>query len=360
MRPPVRHGCQREMTTLQPSAQTSVESALGAEGSGRLLRVLARVREAGLLIALAAIVVIVTVQAPRFLHITNLRQILLSVSILAIVAVGQTLVVLTRNVDLSVASSVGLVAYVVRDLLKDHPGMGIPAAIAAGLVIGALLGAINGSLVTVGRVPAIVATLGTLYVYRGVVFAIGGGDLITASEVPSTFRQIALARPWGVPAPIIVAAAVTLVFAYLLRYSRFGRALYAVGSNPEAALLAGLPARRLVFGAYVLCGVLCGLGGVLWGARFGSIDARAATGIELQVIAAVVLGGVNIFGGSGTVLGAVLGAILLGTIQNALTILRLNQFWLQAISGAAILLAVTVDALVTRRVRRALVVRQRR
>jgi rhamnose transport system permease protein len=294
------------------------------------------------------------------LQITNLRQILLSVSILAIVAVGQTLVVLTRNVDLSVASSVGLVAYVVRDLLKDHPDVGIPAAIAAGLLLGALLGAVNGSLVTLGGVPAIVATLGTLYVYRGIVFAIGGGELITASEVPKSFRQIALSRPWGVPTPIIIAAAIALIFAYLLRYSRFGRELYAVGSNPEAARLAGLPTRRLVFAAYVLCGVLCGVGGVLWGARFGSIDARAATGIELQVIAAVVLGGVNIFGGSGTVLGAVLGAILLGTIQNALTILRLNQFWLQAISGAAILLAVTVDALVTRRVRRALVLRHRR
>ncbi len=348
------------MTTLQPSAQPHAEAALHLEKGSRLIRILARIREAGLLIALAAIVIVVTVQAPRFLQITNLRQILLSVSILAIVAVGQTLVVLTRNVDLSVASSVGLVAYVVRDLLKDHPEIGIPAAIAAGLLLGAILGTVNGSLVTLGGVPAIVATLGTLYVYRGVVFAIGGGELITASEVPRQFRQIALSRPWGVPTPIIIAATIALIFAYLLRYSRFGRELYAVGSNPEAARLAGLPTRRLVFTAYVLCGMLCGLGGVLWGARFGSIDARAATGIELQVIAAVVLGGVNIFGGSGTVLGAVLGAILLGTIQNALTILRLNQFWLQAISGAAILLAVTVDALVTRRVRRALVLRHRR
>lgn len=348
------------MTTLQPSAQSRSARLAAVAGSGQFLRLLARIREAGLLIALAAIVVIVTVQAPRFLQISNLRQILLSVSILAIVAVGQTLVVLTRNVDLSVASSVGLVAYVVRDLLRDHPDIGIPAAIAAGLLIGALLGAINGALVTIGGVPAIVATLGTLYVYRGVVFAIGGGELITASEVPQGFRDIALSRPWGIPTPIIVAAAVALVFAYLLRSTRFGRELYAVGSNPEAARLVGLSVGRRVFTAFVLCGLLCGLAGVLWGARFGSIDARAATGIELQVIAAVVLGGVNIFGGSGTVLGAVLGAILLGTIQNALIILRLNQFWLQAISGAAILLAVTADALITRRVRRSLVVRLRR
>lgn len=329
------------------------------EGS-RLIDLLVRVRELGLLVALGIIVLVVSLQASHFLTVSNIRQILLSVAILAIIAVGQTLVVLTRNVDLSVASMVGLVAYMVRDLLRDHPGMNTALAVAIGLAIGAALGAFNGLLVAGGGVPAIVATLGTLYVYRGITFAVGGGELVTAGEVPDSFRQIALSRPLGIPTPIIIAAIVTLVFTYILRSTRFGRQLYAIGSNPSAAQLIGLPSGKLVFLAFTICGLLCGLAGVLWGARFGSIDARAATGIELQVIAAVVLGGVNIFGGSGTVAGAVLGAILLGTIQNALVILRLNQFWLQAISGGAILVAVTIDLLITQRLRQTLVRRRRR
>ena len=326
--------------------------------ANRLVTILSRIREAGLVIALTAIVVGVTISEPRFSSVNNARQILLSVSIIAIVAIGQTLVVLTRNIDLSVASIVGVVAYEVRDILADNPGMSITLAIVIGLMIGAGLGAINGALVTVGKVPAIVATLGTLYVFRGLTFAVGGGKLITASDLPPDFREIALSRPGRVPTPIIIAVALGLVCAYLLRYSRIGRQLYAIGSNPDAARPAGIQADRVVFGAYVACGTLCGVGGVLWGSRFGSIDARAATGLELQVVAAVVLGGVNIFGGSGTIVGAMLGAVLLGTIQNALTILRLNQFWIQAISGGAILLAVTVDLLITRRLRRSLTARR--
>jgi rhamnose transport system permease protein len=327
---------------------------------GRLIELLIRVRELGLLVALALIVIVVTMQARHFLTLGNIRQILLSVAILTIIAVGQTLVVLTRNVDLSVASMVGLVAYSVRDLLRDYPELNIALAVVIGLLLGAALGAINGLIVAAGGVPAIVATLGTLYVYRGVTFAVGGGQLVTASEVPEGFRQIALSRPWGIPTPIIIAGAVVLVFTYVLRSTRFGRQLYAIGSNPSAAQLIGLHTGRMVFFAFTLCGLLCGLAGVLWGARFGSIDARAASGLELQVIAAVVLGGVNIFGGSGTVIGAMLGAILLGTIQNALVILRFNQFWLQAISGGAILVAVTIDLLITQRLRSSLVRRRRR
>jgi len=324
----------------------------------QLVTILGRIREAGLVAALMAIIVGVTISEPRFTSVNNIRQILLSVSILAIVAIGQTLVVLTRNIDLSVASIVGLVAYEVRDILAHNPQMSIGLAIAIGLLIGAGLGAVNGALVTIGRVPAIVATLGTLYVFRGLTFALGGGKLITPSQDPPDFTRLSLSRPWGIPTPIIIAAVLGLIFTYLLRYSRVGRQLYAIGSNPDAARPAGIRTNRVVFGAYVMCGLLCGVGGVLWGSRFGSIDARAASGMELQVVAAVVLGGVNIFGGSGTIVGAMLGAVLLGTIQNALTILRLNQFWIQAISGAAILLAVTIDLLITRRLRRSLALRR--
>ncbi|MDQ3694321.1 MAG: ABC transporter permease [Chloroflexota bacterium] len=326
----------------------------------QVVSTLSRVRELGLVFALLLIVVIVGLQQPRFVSPNNIRQILEAVSILGVLAVGQTLVVLTRNVDLSVASIVGLVAYVAGDLFKQNPGINVGLVIGLVLLMGLGLGAINGLLVTYGQVPAIVATLGTLYVYRGIDYLIASGQQITVSDVPDAYRAIAGAELFAIPLPIVITAVIVLIATYVLRYTRFGRQLYAVGSNPEAARIVGLQRDQIVFAAFALSGLLAAVGGILWGAKFGAVDARAAYGYELQVVAAVVVGGVNIFGGVGTVIGAVLGAIVLGSIQNALTILRLNPFWLQAISGGVILLAVLIDALITRRLQRMLLARRQR
>jgi rhamnose transport system permease protein len=331
----------------------------GRSGVERMVTVVTRLREFGILVALALVVVVVGVLAPRFLRLDNLSQILLSVSLVAIAATGQTVVVLTRNVDLSIGSMVGLVAFVTGDLLKQHT-FGIPEAVLAGCVVGLGLGAFNGLIVTVGRVPAIVATLGTLNVYRGIDFFVAGGKEVSAIDLPHGYLGIATATVFGVPVLILFAAVIAAAAAYLLRYSRTGRGLYAIGSNPGAAETIGIPSQRLVFGAFVVSGLLCGVAGVLWGSRFGTVNAFAANGLELEVIAAVVVGGVNIFGGSGTVFGAMLGAILLGTIDNSLTLLRLSQFWLQAIDGAVILLAVGADATIRGYVQRILQVRGRR
>jgi rhamnose transport system permease protein len=345
------------------SSERTERAELAPGGVGdrryRLVNLIGRIRELSLLAVLAVIVLVVSVQEPRFVTAGNIRQILLSVSILAIVAVGQTVVVVTRNVDLSVGSMVGLTAYLTADLLAQRPGLPLVAVLALGCLLGVAMGALNGLLVTVGRVPAIVATLGTLYIYRGVDFVVAGGKQVNAADVPQNFLDLATGSVAGIPNLILFAAVVAAVGAAVLRSTRSGRQLYGIGSNPEAARLAGIRAGRLVFAAFATCGLLCGLAGVLWSARFATVDARAATGLELLVVAAVVVGGVNIFGGSGTVLGAVLGAILLGTIENSLTLLHLSQFWLQAVSGAAILAAVTADALITRRVQRILLRRSR-
>jgi rhamnose transport system permease protein len=290
----------------------------------------------------------VSVQEPRFLTASNIEQILLSVAILAIVAVGETLVVLTRNIDLSVGSMVGFAAFVTADLFKQQPGTNLLLAILLGCALGLVLGAINGLIVTVGRVPAIIVTLGTLYVYRGLDFVIAGGTQVSASDVPESYLSLATTRILGIPALILFAAAIAVIFAYLLRSTRSGRQLYAIGSNPEAARLAGIRSDLLVFGAFLLSGLLCGLAGVLWGARFATVDAT------------VVVGGVSTLGGSGTILGAILGAIVLGTVDNALNLLKLSQFWLQAIDGAAIVVAVTLDAFITRWLQRALLTRRQR
>jgi rhamnose transport system permease protein len=346
------------MTTTSKRIEETGTST--SAGQSRLVRLVSRVRELGLFVVLLLIVAIVSVQVPQFLTVSNIEQILLSIAILAIVAVGETLVVLTRNVDLSVGSIVGFAAFVSADLFKQQPGTSILVAVLLGCALGLVLGAVNGLIVTVGRVPAIIVTLGTLYVFRGLDFVVAGGNQVNASDVPQSFLNLATAQILGIPALILFAAVVALVFAYLLYSTRTGRELYAIGSNPEAARLVGIHSNLLVFGAFLLSGLLCGLAGVLWAARFATVDATAATGLELQVIAAVVVGGVNIFGGSGTIVGAMLGAIVLGTIDDALNLLKLSQFWLQAIDGAAILVAVTLDAFITHWLQRALITRRQR
>ncbi|GAC1434881.1 MAG: ABC transporter permease [Ktedonobacteraceae bacterium] len=342
-------------STEREEARTSPRTS-----QSRLVRVVSRVRELGLLVVLLIIIAVVGIQVPNFLSVSNLEQILLSVAILAIVAVGETLVVLTRNIDLSVGSIVGFTAFVAADLFKQQPGSNLFLAILLGCTLGLVLGCINGLLVTVGRVPAIIVTLGTLYIFRGFDFVIAGGTQVSASDVPDSFLSLATTRILGIPALILFAAAIALIFAYLLRFSRTGRELYAIGSNPEAARLVGIRSNSLIFGAFLLSGLLCGFAGVLWGARFATVNSTAATGLELQVIAAVVVGGVNTFGGSGTILGAILGAIVLGTVNDALNLLKLSQFWLQAIDGGAILVAVALDAFITGWLQRALITRRQR
>ncbi len=330
------------------------------KNGNRLVGLVSRVREAGLLVVLLLLIIVVGVQVPEFLTLSNMVQILLSVSILAIVAVGETLVILTRNIDLSVGSVVGFAAFVAADLFKQHPGANLLLGILLGCALGLVLGALNGLIVTWGRVPAIVVTLGTLYAYRGLDFLYAQGNQVSASDVPNSFLSLATAPLLGIPILIWFAVLIALIAGYFLHSSRTGRQLYAIGSNPEAASLVGIRSNLLVFGAFAISGLLSGFAGVLWGARFATVDATAATGLELQVIAAVVVGGVNTFGGSGTIFGAMLGAIVLGTIDNSLSFLRVSQFWLQAIDGAAILVAVTLDAFIKRWMQRLLVVRRER
>jgi rhamnose transport system permease protein len=348
------------MTTTSREVEQAPKRAQASQA--RLLSRVSRVRELGLLIVLLLLILVVGIQVPRFLSIDNFEQILLSIAILAIVGVGETLVLLTRQVDLSVGSIVGLTAFVTAYFFKELPGVNLVVGILLGCGLGLALGVVNGLLISLGRVPAIVATLGTLYVYRGLVFVFASNTTlqVNASDVPASYLALATTQIFGIPTLIIIALVIAVIVGYFLRASRTGRQLYAIGSNPEAAAIIGIRATRLTFGAFAASGLLCGLAGVLWGARFATVDATAATGLELQVIAAVVVGGVNIFGGSGTILGACLGAIVLGTLQNALNILNVSQFWLQAIDGAAIIAAVMLDAFITRWLQRSLLVRRRR
>jgi rhamnose transport system permease protein len=244
----------------------------------------------------------------------------------------------------------GLSAFTVGTLLQNDPRTPVIVALAVGATVGAVCGAVNGALVRYGNVPALVVTLGTLYVVRGITYFWAGGSQINADELPQGFLAFGNATFLGVPDLVLLAILVLVVTGVVLRNYRTGRELYAMGSSPQAARLAGIPVGRRTVGAFVVSGGLAGLAGVLFAARFGTIDAAAGTGYELNVVAAVVVGGVAVFGGSGSVWGAALGALLLTTIGSALAVLEINQFWQQAIVGGLILLAIGADRLVAARV----------
>jgi rhamnose transport system permease protein len=319
-----------------------------------------RLRELGIAIALLVAIVVFSARSDAFLTTGNWRNIAVSVAAVVTVAVGQTMVVLTRNIDLSVGSVVGLSAFISADTLSAHNGLPIAAVAAIAIAVGLGCGLVNGLLVTVGRVPAIIATLGTLYIFRGLVHQVSGGSQVLAFELPTSFKAFALREVLGVPALAVIAIVVAVLGAVVLRWTHWGRDFYAIGSNPEAARLSGIPVARRVLLAFAICGALAGLGGFMFAARFANVSAASGSGFEFDVISAVVIGGVNVFGGVGTVLGAVLGALFIGVIENGFTLLKINEFWKTAFQGFAIVAAVTVDALVTQRLQEALRRRRRR
>jgi rhamnose transport system permease protein len=308
-----------------------------------------RLREGGLALALLAVIVFFWIKATNFMTVGNWQDIAKDVAIVVVVGVGETLVVLTRNIDLSIGSMVGLTAFVAADTLADHNGAPLVLIALLAVGVGLLLGLVNGLLVVVGRIPAIVATLATLAIYRGISFQVTHGQAISAFQLPDSFLSLAATKPLGLPTLAWLAFGVALVGAAVLRWAPWARDFFAIGSNPDVARLAGIPAGRRVITAFALCGALAGLGGFMWASRFPNVDAVAATNFELGVITAVVIGGVNVFGGSGSVLGVVLGAVLVATIQDGFTLLRLSEFWKMFFNGVAIVVAVSIDALVTQR-----------
>ena len=316
-----------------------------------------RIRESGIIVVLVVFVAVTASVQPRFLNITNIQFILINTTVFALLALGETMVVISRNYDLSVGSVLGLSAYLSANLFGQHHGIPIVAVFLAGLGIGLACGLLNGIMVSAGRVPSLVVTLATLYIFRGVDILIVGGKEVVASSRSSAFLDIPKATVFGIPDLAIAIAVVIGIGAYYLRSFRSGRELYAIGSNPDAARLAGIPSGRRIFMAFMVSGAIAGVAGVLWAAQYGTVDSTAGTGYELQVISAVVVGGVAIFGGSGSAVGAALGALLLNTISSALYVLGISPFWDQAIWGFLLIVAISVDRFISVRLTAALRVR---
>jgi ribose/xylose/arabinose/galactoside ABC-type transport system permease subunit len=332
------------------TTETAPAPAAPSERSPRaLVDALVRARELSLVAVIALLVLGTTLAEPRYLNTQNVRDILLNVSIIALLAIGQTVVVVTRNIDLSVGSVLGITAFATGVMFADRDAA-IPLVFVVGIAMGAGFGLINGAMVAYARVPSLVITLGTLYVIRGIDFAWAHGRQINAADMPDSFLHLGTATVLGVPVLTLITLAVLVVVGSVMRSARMGRELYAIGSNPDAAVLAGIRVTRRVLGAFVASGALAGLAGVLFAARYGTLDANAGLGLELAVVSAVVVGGVAIFGGAGTVYCAALGALLLAAIRSALVILQVNPFWEQAINGALLLIAIALDRLLALRV----------
>jgi rhamnose transport system permease protein len=311
-----------------------------------------RYREVSISLIILILVIAVTLRSPSFLSMDNLTDILMNISILIIVALGQTLVLITKGIDLSVSSIIGLVAMMIGFILKQFPNTPIGLIVPLGMLLGAILGSVNGLIISLGNVPPIIATLGTLSIYRGLVFFYSKGTWINSFELPASIKSLSKGTPLGIPNLIIIALIVSVITFYFLRFTRTGRKIYAVGSNPEGVDYAGIRKERIVFLVYLLSGILSGFAAVLWVSRFESAQTNTALGFELQSVTASVIGGVSTSGGVGTVPGVLLGALLLGIIENSLTLIRISAFWKLAAQGLLILIAVVSDKYILKRVER--------
>ena len=339
------------------SAQKNLEPAAAGAGDGapavREERVLTFGdvfgRDAGGLIVLLILFGALTLWSEQFLTISNLENLSRQVAIYGIIAVGQLLVILTAGIDLSVGSVLGLAGCVTAELIVH--GTGVPVAILGGLAVGGAIGVFNGVLVAHAKLPPFIVTLGMLGIARGAVLVLTSAS--TVQPLPDSFGQIANGSDpvLGLPNLLWMLVVVVVVTAFVLRRTVFGRYIYAVGSNPESARLAGVPVTRVLVAVYAIAGFLAAVGGVLLASRLNAGIPTGGTGYELNAIAACVIGGASLFGAKGGAYGAAAGAIIVGTLQNGGNLKNIDPFYLQIIIGALILIAVAFDQYQGRRSR---------
>jgi len=301
-------------------------------------------REAILGAAILTLTLLIASRFPGFIAPSNLANVFNDTAPLIILALGQMVVILTRCIDLSVAANLALTGMAVAMINVALPGLPIPVILAIAVLMGAFMGAINGLLVWKLSIPPIVVTLGTMTIFRGIIFLISDGKWVNSHEMSPAFTGFPRTVLLGLPVLSWVAILTVIVFGIMMARTQFGRSIFAVGGNPHAAVYTGIDVGKTQFWAFVASGALAGLTGYLWVARYAVAYVDIAGGFELEVVAACVIGGISIAGGIGTVGGAVLGAIFLGVVKNALPVVDISPFWQLAISGSAILIAVAFNA----------------
>ncbi|MFD1433788.1 ABC transporter permease [Kroppenstedtia eburnea] len=284
---------------------------------------------------------VLSVMSPHFPSFQNILSISLQTAIIAILALGQTYVIISAGIDLSVGSVLALSGVISRQLLVE--GVPVLPALIIGIVSGGILGLINGLAITKGNLPPFIVTLGMMGVARGIALVLTNG--LPVSGLPDAFTRLGNDRLFYIPIPVLFLIVVAVVGHFVLRRTVFGRYVYAIGSNEEAARLSGIPTALHKTMIYTLCGMFAGLAGVLLSARLISAQPTAGTGYELDAIAAVVIGGASLMGGVGSIGGTVIGAFIMGVLRNGLNLLSVSPFWQQIAIGLVIVLAVYLDQL---------------
>ena len=298
------------------------------------------VQDLGLLIVIAIGAIVLSVFSPVFLSRLNIENLLFSSTIIAVIAIGESFVILVAGIDLSVGAVLALSSVLSVGLVNDF-GAPVPVAVIASLGVGALVGLINGINVTLTKIPALIATLAMLTVTRGLAFIYSGGQNI--APVPDFYVTVQATRLFGVPIIILLTLGLGVLAHFVLAKTRFGRSVYATGGNPVAARLSGIRTNRVIVTAYTVSGVMAALGGVMITARLEAGAATAGQGMELTVISATVIGGVSLFGGEGKIAGVLLGVLLLGLVQNAINLLNVPPNYDYVVSGLVIAVAAALD-----------------
>ncbi|WP_027626793.1 ABC transporter permease subunit [Clostridium lundense] len=292
------------------------------------------------LLGLMILCVVISIITPRFLNITNIMNVLTQVSVNAILAIGMSFVILTGGIDLSVGSTLAISGAVAATLIKTNGSM-VTALIAA-LVIGALIGLLNGIIVSKGKIQAFIVTLATMTIFRGATLVYTNGTPVSA--LPDSFMMIGNKKIASVlPMPAIITLVVLLIAWYVLNETRYGRYVYALGGNEDSARLSGINTDKIKTMVYIICGVAAALSGVIVTSRVGSASPNAGTGFELDAIAAVVLGGTSLSGGEGTVVGTIIGAMIIGVLNNGLNLMNVSPYYQLIVKGLVILLAILLD-----------------
>ena len=313
-----------------------------------MIKRLATTREAMLLVAIVVLIALISTRFGDFATPRNLANVFNDTAPLILLAIGQMIVILTKCIDLSVAATLALTGMVVAMLNTAAPGVPVAAILLIAVALGAALGAINGFFVWKLSIPPIVVTLGTMTIFRGIIFLISDGAWVNAHEMSAAFKGFPRHAILGLPMLGWIAILAVVLFHVVTTRTPLGRAFFAVGGNPHASVYTGIDVGRTQFWAYVISGALAGLTGYLWVARYAVAYVDIAGGFELDVVAACVIGGVSIAGGSGSVIGALLGALFLGVIKNALPVINISPFWQLAISGSAIIIAIALNARASR------------
>jgi len=306
-------------------------------------------RELGLALFIIILSAIFQLRNPKFLSLSNIKDLLTNTAILSILTVGMMMVIITRGIDLSIGSTMALSGMITALTVSANPGISPFLSLAQGMAIGLAAGLVSGVLIAYFNILPIIATLGLMNILRGMTYLISKGKWVSAYQMSAGFKSLSTGTTFGINNLIIFAIIIYIIYSYFINQTRLGRYIYAVGSSPETAELIGIKRKRIILLVYALMGLLAGLAGVLWVSKFASAQGDTAVGYELNVIAATVLGGVSVAGGRGKVSGILLGSMLFGILANALPLINISPFWQQFIQGIVILAAIISNVLLQRR-----------